>query len=168
MSTSRSLTLVGLLTGAILVGLVGAWATAGSSSAPAAGLTYGAHLGSGNDVWLRLRPDRQRIVSLLYEWTVPQSACNRPFVSPDYLSSSTWTGSEANHPIAVRNGRFVARASDMYEYRSYSIIEKVRITGVIAARRVEGTLDVTLAATKRDGPGGFTCTMAGKRWTAAD
>ena len=56
----------------------------------------------------------------------------------------------------------------MYEYRSYSIIEKVRITGVIAARRVEGTPDVTLAATKRDGPGGFTCTMAGKRWTAAD
>jgi hypothetical protein len=168
MARSRSLTMVGLVTGAI----VGSWTTAGSSSAPAAatgaGLTYGGRLGGGNDVWLRLRPDRHRIVSLLIEWSVPASMCTKPDVAEEYRSSSTWTGSEAGHPIDVRNGRLVARASDAYSYGPYSFVEKVRITGVFVSQRVEGTLDVNLVATNRDGAGGFSCTLVRKRWTAVD
>lgn len=168
MRRSQSFAAAGLMAGVILFGLLAGGTSVGSSSAPVAGLTYGAHLGGGNDAWLRLRPDRQRIVSLLIEWAVPQSACTRRDVSSDYLTSSARSGSETGHPITVRNGRFVTRTSEEYSYAGYALVEKLRITGVFAARSVAGTFDVTLVATKRDGPGSFTCTLTGKRWSAAD
>ena len=147
--------------------LASGWPADGARTGPP-GLVYGAKVGDARAVFLRLRPDRARIANLLFEWEIPASGCTKPGLASELRSNMTWTGGELGHPIIVRDGRFATRSTSEYSYEGYAFVEKARIAGRFVARRVEGTIDVTLSATRRDGPGGFSCVLPPTRFTAAD
>lgn len=158
-----------VITVAILA-LASAWAAVGAPSGASGspGLTYGANLGDGRSLVIRLRADRKRIANLIFEWEIPASRCTKPGLSSDMRGGMTWTGSELDHPIVVRDGRFTTRTTDEYLYEGYAYVEKTRITGRFVARRVEGTIEASLDAVRQDGPGAFRCALPPSRFTAAD
>ena len=136
----------------------------GPTTAPTrAGLSYGALTPQGETVWIRLRPDRNRIASLEASWGAPAARCSHR----QEFWSFTYAGGESGRVIPVTGGAFRKQVTDRYFEGSTSIVENLEIKGRIDPSKVVGELTATVRAEHQDGTG-YRCNVGPIPFTAVN
>jgi hypothetical protein len=147
----------------VSLALAAAVATGGKPAVGSAtvGVSYGALTSQGYALWIRLRPDRQRIASLEVSWEAPAARCSnrKTFYDASYL------GGENSHVIPVTAGAFSKRAVERYFDGSTAIVENFRVQGRIDDLQAVGQFTVKLTAKRRDGTS-YTCNVGPVPFTA--
>lgn len=140
----------------LLAGAISAIAMIAPASA-SAGLTYGTIDPQGGHVWLKLRKDRQAILSHEVEYYADCS-------DGDTWFGETSLGSEHGAPIRVRSNRFAAKT--VLNAYGGDVTVTYRVSGKVARAAITGqfTVDVTGSLDGNE----FTCHAGPIRFKAVD